>query len=83
MSLTTEEFTLKTAERLKHLDVAELESLYRNVRTTIMQCQRHRVKPEEGFRATMVALGDLLSGKMGEDKFETLLDAIDKENENA
>lgn len=79
--MTHAEFNQEVARRIGHLDVQELESIYRNVRRTLMIAQRHRVSPKDGHRATMTALGDLLENKIGSDKFDAILDDVDAEFE--
>lgn len=77
--MTYAEFNQEVARRLGDVDAQELESLYRNVRRTLLTAQRHRVPPKDGLRSTMTAIGDLLEDKIGVDKFDAILDDVDAE----
>ena len=59
------------------MTTAELISLYRTTRTTLLTCRRHRVQPADSFRDTVQALGDQVEREIGADEFKTLMKEID------
>ena len=59
------------------MTTAELISLYRTTRTTLLTCRRHRVQPADSFRDTVQEIGEMLEREIGTEEFETLMKEID------
>lgn len=75
--MNTAEFQEFTNKRLANTSTDKVREMYAEIRTRVVGARAISARPAKGESETMLAIGNVLESRIGEDAFYKLLDELD------